>query len=113
MRVSIELDNYSINVILILVRCTNEWNLLSKASENENAIVRREVAKNRNTQVHILKKLSYDTNSFVREAVGKNPNTPIGVLERLLKDPEPWVRLAVEENLNNPKEKNRRVIYIK
>jgi hypothetical protein len=69
-------------------------NILEKIEKkyNDDEVVRRYIAYNRNCSTKLLERLSVDMFGAVRHAVIKNPYCPIEVLENLKNDVNPDIR---------------------
>ncbi|RUT01304.1 hypothetical protein DSM106972_068550 [Dulcicalothrix desertica PCC 7102] len=67
---------------------------------------RYDIACNLNTSIDILKKLAEDQIWLIRKAVALNPNTPIDILDKLAEDSSSQVKDAVLETCKNIFEKS-------
>jgi hypothetical protein len=70
---------------------------LAYLSTHEDTWIRRLVASNKNTPIHILVNLSNDPNEYVRLSVSKNQKTPKDVLKKLMSDSFPAVAKTATE----------------
>ena len=73
---------------------------LEKLATDDDVIVRKIVAENKNTSIDILEKLATDKEDYVRQAVAENKNISLKILEELATDESVRVNLAV---ISNPK----------
>jgi hypothetical protein len=103
------INNLSTASKIELLKTTDDVEVLSVLSNDEDSAVRCAVARNPNTPVEVLRVLSTDEDStdghyFVRCSVALNPNTPVEVLEVLSTDEDFVVRYWVANNPNYIKE---------
>ena len=54
----------------------------------------------KNTFTSLMNKLAQDEEAYVRKAVAKNEHTPVFILKKLLEDTDSEVREAAERNNN-------------
>ena len=104
MKITVDLDAYSIKTRIDIAYETTDVNTLSLLSEDDNYCVRTAVARNPKVSEEILAKLADDESCLVRASVAKNNNTSKETLKKLSDDEAYTVRKGVAYNENTPEE---------
>ena len=86
----------------ILVKRTDNPNVLAQVVETGNREVKETIACGYNTPAFILERLALDADEMVRAMVAVNDKTPISILRRLGKDTSEVVRSCLVDNPNLP-----------
>lgn len=93
-------------MLLEIVKVTNDPDILAYAAGSNNADVRDEVAQNPATSGETLRKLANDGDDYVLGSLAKNPKTPPDVLRKLANNnrrlEEPWIHDGLVNNPSTP-----------